>query len=108
MINYIFILYLYCIYIVFILYLYCIYIIFILYLYYIYIVFILYLYYIYIIFILYLYYKMSADFDPAKVNPASIILKETIPNTSNSIDYIIMFISIILVILLYLRINKKI
>jgi hypothetical protein len=54
---------------------------------------------------------MTATFDPAKVNPASIILKPTMPNTSNStnyIDYIIMSISIILVILLYFRMNKKI
>lgn len=53
---------------------------------------------------------MVTNFDPAKVNPASIILKPTLPDRSNStnyIDYIIMSISIILVILLYLRMHKK-
>jgi hypothetical protein len=56
---------------------------------------------------------IMVDFDPAIMNPASIILPtiETITNTENTthyIDIIIIAIFILLIIMIYLRITNKI
>jgi hypothetical protein len=51
-------------------------------------------------------------FNPATMNPASIILStntiENLTNQMNYIDYIIILIFIVLIVLVYLRITKKI
>lgn len=51
------------------------------------------------------------DFDPAIMNPASIILPTTIENltnTTNYIDIIIIAIFILLIVMIYLRTSHKI
>jgi hypothetical protein len=50
------------------------------------------------------------EFNPATMNPASIILQENNINSINNIDYydyIIVFIIIIMCIFIYLNSNKK-
>lgn len=53
------------------------------------------------------------DFDPAIMNPASIVLPNTeviehFTDTSNYIDIIIIVIFILLIVMIYLRITHKI
>jgi hypothetical protein len=47
------------------------------------------------------------EFNPATMNPASIILQENVINKINYYDYIIIFMLIIICIFIYLKSNKN-
>lgn len=51
---------------------------------------------------------MTEVFNPATMNPASIILQENLPNNPDYFYYIIIIILVILIIVFYLKSQNKI